>query len=162
MKEEKWKAFVTPRGHRRVRREDLLEFLKDFDVPRPDELVSRPHLVVDDENDVRELLTEVMKSGEESLEIGSAQGGVEALLLTGERLPELLILEILMPGMNEFEACGELKSNPRTRNVKIVAISGDTDPSPRARIKEAGADRFFNEPLNVLEIRTEVLKLFGF
>jgi excisionase family DNA binding protein len=164
VKEKKLKAFLTPGGHRRIRREDLLAFMKEFGMPIPVELQApRPLvLIVDDEKDVLEVLSEVMKSGDDALEVICAQGGVEALLLIGERTPDLLVLDIKMPGMNGFEVCQKLKSSPRNKYIKIVAISGDGDPATRARILAAGADLFFMKPLNVLEFRRVALRLIGY
>ena len=59
---------------------------------------------------------------------GRLRNGVEALLSIGERKPDLLILEITMPGMNGFEVCEKLKSAPANRNLRIVAISGGHYP----------------------------------
>jgi excisionase family DNA binding protein len=161
VKEKKLKAYVTPGGHRRVRREDLVAFMKEFGMPLPPDLRDLPPviLIVDDEVEVLELLKSVMYSGEEALELLCALGGVEALLMIGERKPDLLILDIMMPGMNGYEVCSKLKASASTRNIKIVAITGNHDPSVRDRILRAGADLFFTKPLNVREFRSECLKL---
>lgn len=164
VKEKKLKAFVTPGGHRRIKNEDLVAFLKEYAMPIPAEIVIKPPLIliVDDETEVRSMLTEVINTGNEELEVLCARGGVEALLVIGERTPDLLILDILMPGMNGIEVCKQLKSSPRSRNIKIVAISGDTNPATRDRILEAGADLFFTKPLSVLEFREAALRLIGY
>jgi excisionase family DNA binding protein len=161
VKEKKLKAYATPGGHRRVRREDLAAFMKEFGMPLPQELQDAPPLIliVDDEVEVLDLLTSVMLSGNEELEVLRAQSGVEALLMIGERKPDLLILDVMMPGMNGFEVCHKLKASPSTQNIKIVAITGDHDPSVRERIDRAGADLFFTKPLNIVEFRSECLKL---
>lgn len=161
VKEKKLKAYVTPGGHRRVRKEDLKAFMNEFGMPIPPGLAdTRPHvLIVDDEPEVLDMLKLVLESSGEELEIATARGGVEALLLIGERKPDLLILDIVLPGMNGIEVCTKLKSSPATRNIKIVAITGVHDPSLRVRILEAGADLFFFKPLDVAEFREASLKL---
>ncbi len=163
VKEGKLKAFVTPGGHRRIQREDLLAFLKEFGMPVPEELAGRPPLimVVDDEADVVEMLTSLLKSGDDPVEVVSAQGGVEALLMIGDRKPDLLILDIKMPDMDGFEVCRQLRNSLANRNIKIVAITGDKDPETRTRILEAGADLFFSKPLEVMRFRNDALKLIG-
>ncbi len=161
IKEKKLKAYVTPGGHRRVRREDLVAFMNEFGMPLPPELQERSPLVliVDDETVILDLLTQVMQEGEEKVEVQCARGGVEALLMIGERKPDLLVLDIMMPGMNGFEVCRKLKASPGTRKIKIVAITGNHDPSVRSRILNAGADLFFTKPLDTAEFRAECLKL---
>jgi excisionase family DNA binding protein len=161
VKEGKLKAHVTPGGHRRIRREDLMSFMKEFGMPIPAELADPPPfiLIVDDEKLVIELLTDVMHSGDEELEVAGAQSGVEALLMIGERKPDLLILDIMMPGMNGIEVCRKLKAGAATRNLKIVAITGGQDSEARERILAAGADLFFAKPFDMMQFRTECLSL---
>lgn len=161
IKNKQLKAFKTPGGHRRVRREDLVVFMKEFGMPLPEELEQNPPLamIVDDEDDILEMLEELLKAGEEEINIVRAQSGIAALLMIGEYRPDLLILDIMMPGMNGYEVCGKLKTNPSTRGIKIVAISGDHDPSVRDRILAAGADLFFTKPLDVVDFRKQCFDL---
>jgi excisionase family DNA binding protein len=161
IKEKKLRAFLTPGGHRRVRREDFIGFMKEFGMPLPAEFKESPSsiLIVDDEEEVLDLLIAVMESGDENLRVQGLRNGVEALLSIGERQPDLLILDIMMPGMNGFEVCEKLKSAPANRNLKIVAISGDHDPAIRDRILAAGADLFFAKPFDMMVFRTECLNL---
>jgi excisionase family DNA binding protein len=161
VKEKKLKAHVTPGGHRRIRREDLVSFMKEFGMPIPEELHDPAFfiLVVDDEREVVELLKSLFGKAEEDLEVEGAESGVEALLLIGERKPDLLILDIIMPGMNGLEVCGKLKTARATRNIKIVAVSGDHDPSLRAKSIAAGADSFFTKPFDMMAFRTECMNL---
>jgi excisionase family DNA binding protein len=161
IRERKLKAHVTPGGHRRVLRTDLIRFMETFGMPMPPELIDSPSfiLIVDDETDMIDLLTAALRSGGQEVEIAGTQGGVEALLMIGERKPDLLILDIMMPGMNGIEVCEKLKSNPQTRKLKIVAISGDNNPALRERVLAAGADRFFTKPFDLVMFRDECLNL---
>ncbi len=161
VKTKKLKAFQTPGGHRRIRREDLVAFMKEFGMPLPAELSLDSPLVmiVDDEADILDMMQSMLESGEEDVNIARAQSGIEALLMIGERSPDLLILDIMMPGMDGFEVCQKLKSNPKTQNIKIVAITGDHNPAVRERILDAGADLFVSKPLEIVEFRKQCLNL---
>ncbi len=161
VKGKKLRAFQTPGGHRRVSREDLVLFMKEFGMPIPADLSQDPPLImlVDDEKDILELLEGVITSGDEEIRIAKAQSGVEALLLIGENKPSLLILDIMMPGMNGCEVCQKLKSNPSTHNIKIVALTGDHNPAIKERVLRAGADLFFTKPIDVSEFRKQCLRL---
>ncbi len=163
VKEKKLKAYVTPGGHRRIRKEDLKAFMRKFGMPIPSDIAdARPYIIiVDDEVEVLGMLKAVLESDGDELEIATAVGGVEALLLIGERKPDLLILDIMLPGMNGFEVCRKLKSSATTRNIRIVAITGVHDATLRERILKAGADLFFAKPLNVVEFRKACLTLVG-
>lgn len=161
VKEKKLRAYATPGGHRRIRHEDLVSFLKRFGMPLPPELGQQRALVliVDDEKEVREVIQAMMESWDEGLEVVGEPGGVEALLFIGERKPDLAVLDIMMPGMNGIEVCRKLKMNPATQNIKIVAITGMQDPELRERILEAGADMFFTKPFDFAEFRAACVKL---
>ncbi len=161
IRDRKLKAHVTPGGHRRVLRADLIRFMETFGMPIPPELTNSPSfiLIVDDETDMIELLTAALRSGGQEVDVAGTQGGVEALLMIGERRPDLLILDIMMPGMNGIEVCEKLKSHPQTRKLKIVAISGDHNPSLRERVLAAGADLFFTKPFDLMTFRDECLNL---
>jgi excisionase family DNA binding protein len=161
VKEGKLKAHVTPGGHRRIRREDLVSFLREFDMPLPAELRDSAAfvLIVDDEKEVIELLKSLFATAEDAVTVEGAESGVDALLLIGERKPDLLILDVMMPGMNGIEVCQKLKAARATRSIKIVAISGDHNPALRAQAMTAGADDFFTKPFDILVFRTACLNL---
>jgi excisionase family DNA binding protein len=161
VKGKKLRAFQTPGGHRRVRREDLISFMKQFGMPLPAELSQSPPLIliVDDEIDVLDMLEDLMKSGEDAVKVSRAQNGVEALLMIGESKPDLLILDIMMPGMNGYEVCQKLKASPSTQNIRIVAVTGDHNPAVRERILSSGADLFFTKPLDIVGFREQCFQL---
>ena len=155
IKGHRLKAFQTPGGHRRVRHDDLILFMKEFGMPIPVEFIKSAPLIliVDDEADILDILDNLMKTGNVEVNVITAQNGVEALLLIGEKKPDLLILDIRMPGMNGYEVCAKLKTSPNTHNIKIVAVSGDHNPEVRERILHAGADLFFTKPLEIVNFR---------
>jgi excisionase family DNA binding protein len=157
VKRKKLIAFQTPGGHRRVRREDLISFLKEFGMPLPADLCQNPPLVllVDDEPDILDMLEALMQSGSEAVRVAKAQNGVDALLMIGETKPDLLILDIMMPGMNGYDVCKKLKSSSGTQNIKIIAISGDHTPAVKERALMAGADFFFTKPLDIIGFREQ-------
>jgi excisionase family DNA binding protein len=161
VKGKKLKAFQTPGGHRRVRREDLVSFMKEFGMPLPSNLLQGPPLIllVDDEGDILDMLESLMKSGDDEVKVVKAQNGVDALLMIGETKPDLLILDIMMPGMNGYDVCQKLKSSPNTQNIRIVAISGDHSPAVKERVLNAGADLFFTKPLEIVGFREQCFHL---
>ena len=161
VRENKLRAFVTPGGHRRVRREDLIVFMKKFGMPLPRGLENehRLVLVVDDEQDICNLLVSLIESSGENLEVAAVHSGVEALLFIGERKPDLVILDIMIPGMNGIDVCQKLRSNPSTENIKVVAITGSHNPEIKDRILDAGADLFCTKPLDLISFRDQCLEL---
>jgi excisionase family DNA binding protein len=163
VKAKKLKAFQTPGGHRRVRREDLISFMKEFGMPLPDELMHDfpAIMIVDDERDILDVLEALLQSDNGNIKVTKAQNGIEALLMIGENKPDLLILDIMMPGMNGYDVCQRLKSSPKTQNIRIVAISGDHSPAVRERILRSGADLFFTKPLELVGFREQCFQILA-
>jgi excisionase family DNA binding protein len=161
VKGKRLKAFQTPGGHRRIQHEDLMDFMVKFQMPVPFELTQSAPMImmVDDEASVLDILENLMNTSEREVRVVKAQSGIEALLMIGETKPDLLILDIMMPGMNGFEVCKKLKQNPHTQNIKIAAISGDRNPLVRERILNSGADIFFTKPLDIVAFRDQCFKL---
>ena len=164
VKGKKLRAFQTPGGHRRIRREDLVSVMKEFGMPIPGDLSQGPPLIliVDDEGDILDMLEDLMRSGEDEVKVAKAQNGVDALLMIGESKPDLLILDIMMPGMNGYDVCRKLKASPGTQYIKIVAISGDHNPAVKERILSSGADLFFTKPLEIVGFREQCFNLLQF
>ncbi|MHC5019765.1 MAG: response regulator [Planctomycetota bacterium] len=160
------KAYSTPGGHYRVERKEFLAFLRRQGMPvPPDMLEEEPRgtfriLIVDDEPAVLDLVKRAL-DGDGPYEIETAQGGYEACIKIGARRPDLVILDIVMPGVNGFEVCREIKQNPETSNCRILVLTGYPDESNIKRILEYGADRWLRKPLEIGDLREEVASLLG-
>ncbi|MDB4887540.1 MAG: hypothetical protein JWN79_2978 [Gemmatimonadetes bacterium] len=114
-------------------------------------------LVVDDERRNRQLL-EVMLGGE-GYEIALASSGAEALTMVTERPPNLILLDVMMPGMNGYEVAASLKVNPRTRHIPIIILTALDDRNSRIHGLGAGAEEFLTKPVNRHELCLRVRNL---
>lgn len=111
-------------------------------------------LVVDDEQTIRSLVTSVLQ--ELGHEVYSAPSGQEALLLAKQHRPDLVLLDLLMPGMNGIEVCRALRADPATCECRIIVVSG---VDARMALEEsivAGADDFLQKPFKSLELVVRV------
>src|SRR6201986_5515011 len=97
-------------------------------------------LVVDDILSNVKLLE--AKLSAEYFEVISAFNGLEALARMDEAIPDIVLLDVMMPGMDGFEVCRRIKANPRTAHVPVVMITALDQPSDRAAGLEAGVDAF--------------------
>ena len=150
-------AYRTPGGHRRIRREDLLAFLRKHQIPTPASLMDGKFtvLIVDDKEDIVNIIkTYFRRQG--SYEVSSASDGITALIEVGRVKPDLLILDIMIPGIDGVEVCRGIKAGSANKTA-IIAISGVADSEQK--ILEAGADAFMPKPVDLDKLHTEVRRL---
>jgi excisionase family DNA binding protein len=150
-------SYRTPGGHRRIRRDDLLAFLRKHQIPTPESLVDEKFtvLVVDDEEEIIQIIkTFLQRQG--GYEVASAADGITALIEVGRVKPDLLILDIKVPGVDGIEVCRRIKANAKNKSA-IIAVSGSSEGE--AEVLKAGADAFMHKPIDLEKLHTEVKRL---
>jgi diguanylate cyclase len=116
-------------------------------------------LIVDDERNNRKLL-EVMLSAEGYRTI-SATTGEEALAMVAEHTPDLVLLDVMMPGVDGYQVASQIKANERTRNTRIILITALNDLNSQKHGMTAGADAFLSKPVERVELFARVNTLLG-
>jgi excisionase family DNA binding protein len=154
-------AYKTPGGHRRVPHKDFLEFLKKYKMPVPSEILnpSPKVLVVDDEPSVQKLVQRFIKKIDENVEITSATDGFEAGRKLESGTPDLVILDLNLPGMDGFKVCKNIRAAESTKDVKILAISGEGTDENKRKILSCGANEFMAKPFDPDSFATLIRKL---
>jgi CheY-like chemotaxis protein len=112
-------------------------------------------LVVDDEQEIVELIRNYFQR-HGSYEVVTASDGISALLEVGRVKPDLLILDIMIPGVDGIEVCRRIKNDPSNKTV-IIAVSGTADKEKKAL--QAGADAFMPKPVDLDKLHAEALRL---
>jgi two-component system cell cycle response regulator len=103
-------------------------------------------LVVDDILSNVKLLE--AKLSAEYFEVVTAFNGMEALARIEEHAPDIVLLDVMMPGMDGFEVCRRIKSNPKTAHLPVVMVTALDQPSDRVAGLDAGADDFLTKPVD--------------
>jgi len=111
-------------------------------------------LVVDDEPQVLELVRCLLE--EEGHEVSTAAGGAEALDLIGLSRPDLVILDLMMPGMSGEEVCARLKADPSTCDIPVVVLTGKRSESAAVNSFELGAADYVRKPFGPKELIARV------
>jgi CheY-like chemotaxis protein len=111
-------------------------------------------LVVDDEADIINLLKLVLEA--EGYHVVPAISGDEALTLAEIEVPDLILLDLMMPGKSGLETCRQLKSQPRTKNIPVVVFSALGRDVDKKLTAEAGASAHVTKPFNNVGLLTEI------
>lgn len=147
-------AYTTPGGHRRFLRADLEAFRASRAGAEPEgspgDDVLRI-LVVDDDAPFARYLVELLEGPDAQVEI--ALDGFAAGSRIHQFHPRVVLLDLRMPGVDGFGVCSLIKSDPATRDIRIVAMTGYHDPDMEARIVAAGAECCLRKPLDADGLR---------
>ncbi len=156
------KAFQTPGKHARIEVREFQRFLKEYGMPpyQGDGTSGGLRvLVVEDEPNVVEILTGLLATHPRRPTVETAVDGYEALIKVGSFHPSLLILDIVMPKLDGLEVCRRLRADPETRDIKILAVTGQSDLVPS--VLAAGADACITKPFDFEAVERETERLLG-
>jgi len=117
--------------------------------------VSSYILIVEDNPQSAELLQAYL----EPLETDVRVDGIDAMRCIEEQVPDVILLDIMMPRMSGFEVCRKVKTHSRTRDAAVLMITALNETGDIERAIDCGADDFLNKPINKLEVLTRVKSL---
>lgn len=142
-------ALTTPGGHRRFLPSEVERFARargmtlntgDGDVLRV--------LIVDDDEQLARYLVKLLEGLSEQVVTETANDGFVAGLKIGEFEPHIILLDLLMPKLNGFEVCRQLKSAPNTKAIRVIAMTGYPSQENVEKIIAAGAEVCLPKPID--------------
>jgi two-component system cell cycle response regulator DivK len=114
-------------------------------------------LIVEDNDKNLKLVRDVLQvKGYRTIEAGNAEDGIALAL---EQKPDLVLMDIQLPGMNGIEALSVLRADPRTAGIPVAAVTASVMPQDRNKITEAGFDAYVGKPINLKEFLDTVRRL---
>mgnify|MGYP005838347967 CR=1 FL=1 len=166
IKEGKLPAHSTPGGHYRVRATDLLAFLAKHAIPVDTELRravagEKRILVVDDEQAIVETVVRNLQRLGPQFRFATAFNGFEAGRQLALFAPDLIVLDLMMPGVDGLDVCRQVRSDPSTRHIKILVVTGYSSAEQLEAARRAGADDCLPKPFSGEELRDRVRRLLG-
>jgi putative two-component system response regulator len=112
-------------------------------------------LIVDDEYIGRETLQSVLEG--EGYELEMAENGLQAIEKAKQLLPDVILLDVMMPGMTGFEVCQRIRSDPQIAEIPIIILTALDDRESLLNALKAGADDFISKPFDRYELRARLL-----
>jgi excisionase family DNA binding protein len=161
----KLRVFTTPGGHYRVLRTDFRDFLTRHGMFIDEGFFGKSQrrkriLIVDDEPAVVAFIEEALRL-EGDYDLATAYDGFEAGHQLAIFKPDLVVLDIMLPGMDGFEICRRLKTDPAMSHVKVLAVTGFATEENIEKILGYGADDFLAKPLKLEDLKKKVHELLA-
>ena len=114
-------------------------------------------LIVEDNEKNMKLARDVLQvKGYDTIEAVTGEDGVR---LARERLPDLVLMDIQLPGISGIEALGQLRDDPSTALIPVIALTASVTPTDRSQITDAGFDAFLAKPIVLREFLETVRRL---
>jgi excisionase family DNA binding protein len=147
--EKKLNAYTTPGGHRRISKDDLIKFMKRYQMPIPVSLTKRTRriLIVDDDIEFLDELKSALAGI--GLELDFASNGFEAGRKIYTSKPSLILLDFKMPALDGFEVCKILNMYEDTKKIPVFAVTVLSSKNDISRIKTCGVKEYILKPVDI-------------
>lgn len=159
----KLKAYSTPGGQYRVEAGELHRFLADHGMPLSRADFARSDrttiLVVDDEPDIVELIRETLAAGHPECRVVATYDGYDACILAGSEKPDLLILDLVLPGLDGFEVARHIQQNPMTGDVRVLVVTAFETLITKELIEELNISGVIEKPFEPVTLINEVRRV---
>lgn len=154
-------VFKTPGGHRRIRRDDLLRFLRENNIPIHEELDNSgvKVLVVDDEKPVISVVRRFLERSQTPFQIEVAMDGYDAGLMVATFRPDVIFLDLRLPGIDGFEVCRRIKQTPESASIQVIAMTGYYEGEAAQRVLELGAALLLQKPFTPDDLRRALARI---
>ncbi len=154
-------VFKTPGGHRRIRRDDLVRFLRENSIPIHEDLDNSgvKILVVDDEKAVISVVRRFLERSKTPFQIEVAMDGYDAGHQVATFRPSVIFLDLRLPGLDGFEVCRRIKADADSMSSKVIAMTGYYEGDVAQRILELGAEMLLQKPFTPDDLRRALAKV---
>lgn len=162
----------TPGGHRLYEKEKALRIVNKIQFLSQQGLTmeeikkeleagagKRKLLVIDDEPEVGHFVEELVKGHFPGFEVKTVRDGFTAGRLLSEYIPDLIILDLMLPGVDGFEVCRQIKAGKHLAGSKILAVTGYDSTENKAKIMACGADDYLAKPMDIHSLEDKIISL---
>jgi len=151
-------ALLTPGGHRRFLPGEVERFARSRGLTlNLGESEDLKILIVDDDEGVSSFLTDLLEDVDASVLAETASNGFSAGLKVRKLKPQIVLLDLMMPGLDGFQVCRLLKSDPATKSIRIIVMTGYASPENIESAILAGAEACISKPIDT----DDLIQLLG-
>jgi two-component system, cell cycle response regulator DivK len=91
-------------------------------------------------------------------EMVEAETGLDSLVIAAERIPDLILMDVNIPGMDGLETTAKMKQNPRLSHIPVIALTANAMKGDKERCLAAGCDGYMQKPVGVSDLRREIAR----
>ena len=147
---------------RRIPRDSLIRFMKENSIPLDNLMADRQGrikiLIVDDDQEIVELMVDVLNR-DGRFEVRTATSGYDAGLVTQQFMPDVIILDYMLPDVNGNIVCQTIKRNPHFAAIRIVIVSGVVNQEEIEGLLQAGASDFMKKPFDIARLVDRIVEV---
>jgi len=147
---------------RRIPRDCLLRFMKENGIPLDSLMGEQIHkikiLIVDDDQEIIELMVDVLNR-DGRFEVRTASSGYDAGLITQQFMPDVIILDYMLPDVNGNIVCQTIKRNPDFEKIRIIIVSGVVNQDEIEGLLHAGASDFVKKPFDIAQLVDRIVNV---
>lgn len=155
----KIKSLVTPGGHHRILCSEIESVLEQSRFLKTEYKEEKTILIVDDDESIRKTLKQRLIR--ENFNVETASNGFQAGLKARDINPDLIILDLVMEGIDGFEVCRTVKSDPSLKDTKILIMTGFDSSENQKRAIQEGADLFLSKGASFQKILNFINELLS-
>jgi len=161
IKTGKLDAHVTPGGHYKIMKKDLFLLMKKHKIPISGEIevTHKQILIVDDDKHVRDSIAKYLRLNGQNFTVSTSSDGLETASLISRLVPDIIILDLMMPRMDGFLVCKMIKANPLIKDIYIMVLTGFATEENKQKALAAGADDIFEKPIEPEILLKEINKV---
>ncbi|MDD5069993.1 MAG: response regulator [Candidatus Omnitrophica bacterium] len=149
-------AYKTKGGHRRIKKNDLISFLKKHNMPVPSK---RRIMIVDDDESIRDGFEKLFRA--KGFEVDIAKNGFEAGVLIVMKQPEIVILDLIMPELDGFFVCEYIRKHSLLSHTKIIVLTGFPSKTNLKRAKDLKVNLCLSKPIDNETLITETERILN-
>ena len=159
----KLEGFRVPGSRfRRIPHDSLLRFMKENGIPLDALVGEQPSkikiLIVDDDQEIIELMVDVLNR-DGRFEVRTASSGYDAGLMTQQFVPDVIILDYMLPDVNGNIVCQTIKRNPDFAKIRIIIVSGVVNQDEIEGLLQAGASDFIRKPFDISQLVERIVSV---
>ena len=125
------------------------------------QIVAGKILIVDDEERIRGLIRKTLEFVSSEFEIYEAKDGIEAVNMAGKIKPDVMIVDVMMPGMNGYDVCRKIKSSSDTKNAYVIFLTARGGSISKSTMELCGGNEIVTKPFDTEELGNKVKKALG-